>query len=213
MRYVIICLVTRNTLLPLVVLIFPLVGLSYSPVVLVYPLVVLLCPFFSPLVVLVWPLVVLVCPLAVLVVLSVSLFITDRFVCKSSFNTIDAAIIRSSRPVPHTIGGVLPKRCSYQFRKIYISWSLVLIEVADLQRLTLSKNRLQQRCFIVNFWEISQNTFFYNPFELLLLLNQSYCLLFHDDLLPLPKRCHIYLPAEYFRGLICRLEARMSSTF
>ena len=59
MRYVITCVVTRNTLLPLVVLVCPLLVLSYPPVVLVYLLVV--------------P----VCPLVALVVLSVGLFITD----------------------------------------------------------------------------------------------------------------------------------------
>ena len=53
-------MVTRSTLLSLVVL--------------VYLLVRLICP----LVVLVCPLVVSICPLVVLVVLSVGLFITDR---------------------------------------------------------------------------------------------------------------------------------------
>ena len=68
MHYVITCLVTRNTLLALVVLIFPFLVLSYLPVVLVYPLVVLVCL-----------LVVSVCPLVLLVVLSAGLFITDPF--------------------------------------------------------------------------------------------------------------------------------------
>ena len=78
MRYVIICLASCSTLLPLVKMICPFVGL-------VYPLVVLICPFiiivFSfvyslvlrvcPLVVLVWP---LIGPLVFLAVLSVGLF-------------------------------------------------------------------------------------------------------------------------------------------
>ena len=71
MHYISTCLVTRNTLLALVVLSFPFVVLGYPPVVLVYPLVVLACQF-------VCPLVVSVCPLVVLVMLSVGLFITDQ---------------------------------------------------------------------------------------------------------------------------------------
>ena len=85
MHYVITCLVTRNTLLALVVLSFPFVVLVYPPVVLVYTLVVLVCPFVCSIVVSVCPLVVLVCPLevsacplVVLVVLSIGLFITDQ---------------------------------------------------------------------------------------------------------------------------------------
>ena len=76
--YVITCLVTRCTLLPLAVLVYPLV-------VLVCPLIVLVCPpiiLVHPLVVLVCPLLVSVCPLIVLVVLSVSLFITDQHFIK-----------------------------------------------------------------------------------------------------------------------------------
>ena len=74
MHYVITCLVTRNTLLALAVLIFPFALLSYPLVVLACLLVVLVCP----LVVLVCPLVVSNCPLVVLVVLSVGPFITNR---------------------------------------------------------------------------------------------------------------------------------------
>ena len=76
---------TRNTLLPLVVLIFPLVVLFHLLVIFVYLLIVLVCPlvvligpFVCPFVVLVCPLAVSVCPLVVPVVLSVGLFITDR---------------------------------------------------------------------------------------------------------------------------------------
>ena len=65
MRYGIAYLVTRSTLLPLVVLIYSLVVLIWPPVVLVYSLVLLVCSF--------------VCPLVVLVVLSVGLFITDLY--------------------------------------------------------------------------------------------------------------------------------------
>ena len=34
-----------------------------------------------------------------------------------------------------------------------------LNEVADLQRLTLSKKRLRRRCFLMIFLEVSQSTF------------------------------------------------------
>ena len=69
MHYVITCLVTRNTLLALVVLSFPFVVLGYQHVVLVCPLVVLVCPR-----------VVSVCPLVVLAVLSVGFLITDLYI-------------------------------------------------------------------------------------------------------------------------------------
>ena len=82
MRYGIAYLVTRSTLLPLVVLIcsrvvlvYSLVVLICSRVVLVYSLVVLICQ----LVVLAW---LIACLLIVLVVLSVGLFITDLFFLK-----------------------------------------------------------------------------------------------------------------------------------
>ena len=63
-------------------------------------------------------------------------------------------------------GGVLQKRYSYKFRKIHKKslWrSLVLNEAADLQRLTSSKKRLRHLYFLVNFSEISQNTFLIEP--------------------------------------------------
>ena len=90
--YGITCLVSRSTLLPLVVLIYPLVALVCSlvvlvcpPVVSVCPLVVLVCPlvvFVCPLVVSVCPLLVSVCPLVVLVCpLVVSVCPLVVFVC------------------------------------------------------------------------------------------------------------------------------------
>ena len=69
------------------------------------------------------------------------------------------------------------------------------------------KNRLQHKYFF-KFWEISQNSLFWNPFEWLLLLNHSFCLLFSFS-----KQCHTYLPAEYFLGLIYRTGTRVSSIF
>ena len=71
MCYVVTCLVTCSTLVPLVVLVYPLV-------VLVCPLVVLVFPLVCPLVVLACLLVVSVCSLVVLIVLSVGIFITDK---------------------------------------------------------------------------------------------------------------------------------------
>ena len=72
MRYGIAYLVTRSTLLSLVVLIYPLVVLIFTLIVLVYSLVILVrqlvvpvCPF--------------ICLLVVLIVLSVGLFIIDRY--------------------------------------------------------------------------------------------------------------------------------------
>ena len=78
MHYSIACLVTRSTLLPLIVLIYPLA-------VLVCPFVCLLVVFACPPVVSASPLIVLValwpfiCPLVVLVVLSVGCFIPDPY--------------------------------------------------------------------------------------------------------------------------------------
>ena len=57
--------------------------------------------------------------------------------------------------------------CSDNFRKIHkktLRWSLVLNEVADLQRLTLFKTRLRYRCFLVNFFYLmKQQHFFWYP--------------------------------------------------
>ena len=77
MRYVITCLVTRNTLLPRVVLACLLVVFSYPPVVIVYTFVVFVCPFVCPLRSTRLSTLVSVCSLLVLVVLSVRLFITN----------------------------------------------------------------------------------------------------------------------------------------
>ena len=67
--------------------------------------------------------------------------------------------------------------------------------------------------FSCEFCEISHNTFFKEPFGRLLLHKHSFCLLSHRDLLFFQKRCHTYVPAEYFHGLIYRLETRVSSIF
>ena len=50
--------------------------------------------------------------------------------------------------------------------------------------------------FSSEFYEISHNTFFKEPFGRLLL---------HKQLSSFQKWCHTYSPAEYFLGLNCRL--------
>ena len=67
--------------------------------------------------------------------------------------------------------------------------------------------------FFCKFCEISHITFFKVPFGRLLLHKHSFCLLSHHDLSPFQKRCHTPFPAEYFLGLICRLETSVSSIF
>ena len=41
----------------------------------------------------------------------------------------------------------------------------------------------------------------------------SFCLLSHHDFSSFQKQCHIYFLPEYFFGLTCRLETRVSSVF
>ena len=80
-------------------------------------------------------------------------------------------------------------------------------------QVTLSKKRFQHKWFFWEFWEISYKTFFNEPFERLLLHKHSFCLLSQHGLVPFRKRYHLYFPAEYFLGLICKLGARVSSNF
>lgn len=78
-------------------------------------------------------------------------------------------------------GDFLQKRCSDKFNKIHkknLCWSLVLSEIADLQHLALSKKTLWHRCFLVNFWEISQKTAFIEP------LWTAFCLITHSVYYP-----------------------------
>ena len=78
-------------------------------------------------------------------------------------------------------GDFLQKRCSDKFNKIHkknLCWSLVLNEIADLQHLALSKKTLWHRCFLVNFWEISQKTAFIEP------LWTAFCLITHSVYYP-----------------------------
>ena len=67
--------------------------------------------------------------------------------------------------------------------------------------------------FSCEFCEISHNTFFKDPFGPLFLHKHPLCLLSYHDLSPFQKRCHTYFLAEYFFGLICRLETKISSIF
>ena len=61
------------------------------------------------------------------------------------------------------------------------------------------------------FCEISHNTFFKEPFGLLLLRKQSLCLFSYHNLLPFQKRCRTFFLAEYFFGFICTLGTKVSS--
>ena len=56
--------------------------------------------------------------------------------------------------------------------------------------------------FSSEFYDISHNTVFRDPFLRLLLLKHLFCLLSHHKRLAFQKRCHAYFPAEYFLGLI-----------
>ena len=67
--------------------------------------------------------------------------------------------------------------------------------------------------FYCEFWEISHEDFFKEPFGRLLLHKHSFCLLSQHNLVPFQKRCYTYFPAEYFLDLICRLGTRVSSIF
>ena len=65
--------------------------------------------------------------------------------------------------------------------------------------------------FSCEFCEISHNTFFKEPFGRLLLHKHSLCLFSYHDLSPFQKRCRPFFLADYFFGLICRLETKVSS--
>ena len=67
--------------------------------------------------------------------------------------------------------------------------------------------------FSCEFCEISRDTCFKELFRRLVLHKNSFCLLYHHDLLLFQKRCCICFPVEYFLSLICRLETRESSIF
>ena len=72
-----------------------------------------------------------------------------------------------------------------------------------LQSSTLSKKSFRHRWFFVNSAKVLIKPFLKIP-------SDSF---FQRNLVPFQKRCHTYLPAEYFLGLICRLGTRVSSIF
>ena len=80
-------------------------------------------------------------------------------------------------------GGVLQKRCSYEFCKIHKKtaaqlWKqlrLVFKEAADLQSLTLSKKEIPAQMFSCEFCEISHNTIFKGPKKLSISAKKRHC--------------------------------------
>ena len=72
-----------------------------------------------------------------------------------------------------------------------------------ITELLLLKKEIR-RMFTCEFCEISDKTFFKEPFGRLLL---------HKHLSSFQKWCHTYFPAEYFLDLIWRLGTRVSSIF
>ena len=84
--------------------------------------------------------------------LSWSLFSTQSNICDGAFS---AKIVNSwyCYNQKQSSGGVLQKRCSYEFCKIHKktpALTCVFNEAADLQNLILSKKRFRNRCFLVN---------------------------------------------------------------
>ena len=65
--------------------------------------------------------------------------------------------------------------------------------------------------FSCEFYEISHNIFFKEPFGRLVLHKHSLCLFSYHDLSPFQKRCRSFFLAEYFFGFICRLGTKVSS--
>ena len=75
-------------------------------------------------------------------------------------------------------GGVLQKRCSYEFCKIHKktpALTCVFNEAADLQSLTLSKKEVPTHMFSCEFCEISHNTIFKGPKKLSISAKKRHC--------------------------------------
>ena len=113
-------------------------------------------------------------------------------------------------------GGPLQKRCSNKFRKFHkktlalktrFQWSCGSTEF------NFNRKEIPAHMFFCELWEISHKTFFKKRFARLLLHKHSFCLLSKHDLVPFQKRCHTYIPAKHFLGLIYRLGTRVSSIF
>ena len=75
---------------------------------------------------------------------------------------IQVYIIRSSRPVVVCKKGVHTNFANFKRKRL--RWSLVLAEVLDLQRLTLSKMKFRHRCFLI-ISQISHNILFIEPYR------------------------------------------------
>ena len=75
------------------------------------------------------------------------------------------------------------------------------------------KKEIPAQIFSCEFCEISHITIFKEPFGRLLPHKHSFRLLSHHNLLFFQKWYHIYLPAEYFLGLMYKLGTRVSSIF
>ena len=76
-----------------------------------------------------------------------------------------------------------------------------------------TKKEILAQMFSCEFCEISHSIFFKEPLGWLFQHKNSFCLVSHHELSPFQKRCHTYFLAEYFFGLIYRLETRVGSIF
>ena len=101
-----------------------------------------------------------------------------------------------------------------KFTRIHLRESLVFNYVFNrFTEFNFIKKEILEQMFSCEFWKISRNTLYKEPFGRLLLPKDSFCLLSHHDLLPFQRRCQTYILTEYFLSLSCRLETRASSIF
>ena len=113
--------------------------------------------------------------------------------------------------------------CQYSLQCYWYCYNQKQSSDAVLQKLysyTNSKNsqenirkEIPAQMFPCEFWEIFHKIFLKEPLGRLLHYKHSFCLLSDHGLSPFRKRCHTYFLAEYFFGLICRLETRVNSIF
>ena len=107
-------------------------------------------------------------------------------------------------------GGVLQKRCSYKFRKFYkkhlvfckkavptnfansFYWSCTSTEFNFI------KKEIPAQMFSCEFYEISHNIFFKEPFGRLLLHQHLFCLPSYHNLSLFQKRCHTFFRLRIF---------------
>ena len=89
-------------------------------------------------------------------------------------------------------GAILQKIYSFKFCKIHKE---------------APKKRFRHRCFLVNSAKFPIASFLKNASDGFFIINTRYV---HCPT-SIQKQCHTYFLAEYFFGLICRLEARVSS--